>query len=283
VFSVHLRLNPIATMAKTSLLALLAVSLLAPLASAQAKLQLANKRIAYGPFGATRADMKFLPGDYLFMTFDMEGLTIDPATGKAAYETILRLLDSNQKTVFEKKTETTVLAMLGGTRVPGELNVIMGLDRQPGKYSIQLTITDKASKARQSIVQPFELLPREFGLVGVGAGAIGLPGQKYLANFALINMKLDAKNQPNVEVVMRVLDDSGTKEFTRHTTLLPRDLPPGGPGLEKENFVPMQFPIVLNRPGQFTIEIEATDKAANRQVRLRYKLNVLDVEKLLGR
>ena len=118
--------------------------------------------------------------------------------------------------------------------------------------------------------------------MGVTAPAIGFPGQHYVASFALVNMKLDTKNKPDVEVIMRVLDDSGTMPMTKPiNTFLPKDMPPDLK-LDKENFIPMQFPIYLNRAGRFTIEIEAIDRAGNRQSKLRYKLNVLDIDRLIG-
>ena len=269
-------------MGKKSIFAFVALSLLAPLASA---FEIKNLRVTHGPMGATRIDTKYLPGDYLFMSFDLEGLTFDPQTGKAVYQTTLQLFDANsEKPVFEKKTDNTVSAMLGGTRIPGDLHVIMGTDQKPGNYVVRLVVTDKQSTQNPSFKyfdHRFELLPSSFGLVGVTAPAIGFPGQHYTASFALVNMKLDDKSKPDVEVVMRVLDASGTRQMTTPiVTLIPKDMPPEI-DLKKENFLPMQFPIYLNTAGRFTVEIEATDKASKRQTKLRYTLNVIDIDSVI--
>ena len=274
-------------MGKKAILACCVLSLLTPFASSAVDIK--NQRVTHGPMGAKRADNKFLPGDYLFISFDLDGLIFDPKTGKATYQSILQLFEpKNEKPIFEKKTDNTVSAMLGGSRIPGDLHVIMGTDQKPGNYTVRLIIVDKNSKDTKNYAyfdHRFELMPSEFGLVGVTAPAVGFTGQHYVASFALVNMKLDAKNSnnPNVDVVMRVLDANGTQQMTPPiTTNLPKEMPPNL-NLQKENFVPMQFPIYLNRSGRFTIEIEAFDRLANRQTKLRYMLHVLDIDSVVGR
>jgi hypothetical protein len=283
-------------MRKTSIFAFVSLTLLAPLASA---VEVKHLRVTHGPMGATRAENKFLPGDYLFMSFDLEGLTFDPKTGKATYETVLELYDFTgdkpvkdkepRKPIFTDKKANTVSPMLGGTRIPGDLHVIMGTQQKPGKYVVRLIVTDTLSTANTRFTyfdHPFELLPNDsFGIVGLTAPAVGFPGQNYVASFALVNMKLDAKYNPNVDVVMRVLDAGGLQEMSLPIrTFLPKDLPSELQGkLNKENFVPMQFPIYLNRAGRYTVEIEAIDRAANRQAKIRYTLNVIDIDAVIGR
>lgn len=265
---------------KHSILALALVSLLPGWADA---LEIKNPRLTHGPLGATRTDTNFLPGDYLFMSFDIDGLTFDPKTGKASYQTVLELYDSKNKKIFSKDTPNEVSAMLGGTRLPGDLHVIMGRDQAPGKYVIRLIVTDKLTKELKYFDYRFDLLPQSFGLVGVTAPAIGFPGQHYLASFALVDMGLDANKKPNVEVVMKVLDEAGTTPLAKPIyTILPKDLP-DEIDLKKENFVPMQFPIYLNRPGRFVIEVDAVDKTNSKRSKLRYTLNVIDISSVTGK
>src|SRR5476651_823624 len=76
------------------LVALFTLSVFPNLAAA---VDIKNVRPCYAPFGANRLDLNLLPGDVLFITYDLEGLTIDPKTGKTNYETTLELLDANQK------------------------------------------------------------------------------------------------------------------------------------------------------------------------------------------
>ena len=63
---------------------------------------------------------------------------------------------------------------------------------------------------------------------------------------------------------------------------LPRDMPEGI-DLTQANFVPLQYPIYLNRPGRFTIDIQASDKYGNKKASLRYPVTVIDVNSFVGK
>jgi hypothetical protein len=259
----------------------LSLAVLAFSPSAAFALEIANIRSSYGPMGATRPDAKLLPGDVLFMTYDIVGLKFDDKTAKASYETKLEFLDGKGTQLFERKTPNAVSAQLGGNTMPGDLHVIMGRNLNPGKYTVRLTVKDNLGNESKAFTYPVELLPQGFGFVGVTAPAIGLPGQHYMASFAVVDMGLDAKKQPNVEVAIRVLDGAG-KEVTRTVFMsLPKDIPEGI-DVQKENFVPLNYPLYLNRAGRFTIEVTAADKTANRSIQLRYPLSVLDLATITG-
>src|SRR5262249_39825468 len=79
---------------------LLASALLALIGTASPALELKNVRPSFGPLGATRTDVKCLPGDVLFINYDIDGLKFDEKNGKANYTTILELIDSNNKVIF---------------------------------------------------------------------------------------------------------------------------------------------------------------------------------------
>ncbi|MBI3409208.1 MAG: hypothetical protein HY040_12750 [Planctomycetes bacterium] len=262
-------------MARLFSVGLLGILLLPGVSSA---LEIKNVRPCYGvPLGATRHDVKLIPGDVLFITYDIEGLKVDTQTGKANYLTTLELLDSKETVLFKKETPNESSPQLGGTRMPGDLFINTGRTQKPGKYKIRLTVNDRIGKESKAFVYDFELLSPTFGFVGVTAPAVGFPGQNYMAGFALVDMSLDKNKQPLVDVMMRVLDQSGTKEVTKPIySSLPKDLPEDT-NLEKENFLPMQFPIYLNRAGTFMIEINAADKIANKKIQLKYPVTVIDV------
>jgi hypothetical protein len=257
-----------------SLSALAALALAPGAASA---LELKNVRPCFGPLGATRHEAKCLPGDFLFLTYDIEGLKLDPKTGRANYLTTLELLDSANKSQLKKDTPSDVAPQLGGTRMPGDLHIVLPPNQTVGKYKIRLTITDRLAKETKSFEYAFEVIPPKFGFVGITAPAVGFPGQPYSAGFGLVYMKLDAKGQPNVNVMMRILDAAGKQVLTQPViTTLPKDLPEDI-DLTKGNFVPMQFPIFLNRTGTFIIDVVAEDKSAKESIRLSYPLTVLDL------
>jgi hypothetical protein len=263
---------------RRSLAALVVLALIPALAPA---LEIKNVRPSYGPLGARRTETKFLPGDVLWINYDIDGLTFDKNTDKASYETKLEFLNGKGEVLFERKTPNEVTAQLGGARMPGDLHVIMGQNLDPGKYTVKLTVTDKLAKESKSVVYPAEVLPKAFGFVAVMAPAVGLPGQHYLAEFGLVGMKAEKAKLPNVEITIRVLDQN-EKPVTRENKItLPGAIPPGiNPPVD---LVPLSFPLYLNRTGQFYIDIVAVDKnAKDAQIQMRYPLTVLDIGAITG-
>lgn len=236
-----------------------------------------NIRPCYGPLGPTRYNAKCLPRDVLCITYEIEGLALDPKTKKASYEATLELLDANKNVLFKKPLPAEAIPHLGGTSMPGDLYVTMGDKQAPGKYKIRLTINDKVGKERKGFDYDFEVVPETFGFIGVATMAVGFPGQYHVPEFALANFTLDAKmKQPNAEVTISILDEKGTAVSEPVKMLLPRDMPEGT-DLEKLNFVPLTYPVYLNRKGRYNIEIRATDKNGNKKAELRYPLTVLDI------
>jgi hypothetical protein len=241
--------------------------------------EIKNFRPCYAPLylGTERKSDKLLPGDVLFATYDIVDLKTDPKTGKASFVTIVELFDASAKSLFEpKETPNEVAFHLGGTRVPSDLHVQMGRNQKPGKYRLRLTVQDRLAKSVKSHIYSFELLPPSFGIGAVVAPAIGFSGLPYSTKFALFDMTLDAQSKPNVEVVMQVLDDAGKPVSPPVISNYPNDLPPGT-DLQTENLVPIYYPIFLNRPGRFTIDILAKDNNGKKEARLTYALTVLDL------
>lgn len=166
---------------------------------------------------------------------------------------------------------------LGGNRMPGDLIVFLPRNQKPGKHKVRLTVKDNLGKETKSFEYPFDVIPPEFSFVGVTAKAVGFPGENYVADFAIVDVTLDEKKQPNVDIVMRVYEATGKNWVTLPLlSNLPKDLPEDF-DLKKENFVPMRFPIHLNRTGTFIIEVMAQDKHSKKTIQLRYPLTVLDV------
>jgi hypothetical protein len=254
----------------------LAVLLAGLLPGASSALELKNMRACYGPMGVTRTDRSLLPGDMIFMTFDIEDLAIDPKTGKASYVTILELLDSQDKVVFKKETPNEVIPQLGGNRIPGDLHLIMGPKQTPGKYAVKLTVHDKFGNSAKAFRYNFDLLPPAFGMIAVTAPAIGFPGQLYVPGFALVNFTLDKKDMPDAKVTIRILDQAGSPVAPQVEMLFPRDLPEKT-DLAKENFLPLTYPVYLNRVGRFNMEIIANDKLGNRKAALSFPFTVIDI------
>jgi hypothetical protein len=242
-------------------------------------LELKNVRPSYGPLGAPRSDNKFLPKDYLFITYDIEGLKVDEKTGKVNFMTTIETIDlKGNKTIFKKETPNLVEPVLGPERLLGDLQVLMG-GQAPGKYMVRLSVTDRVSKDSKSFEYPFEILKEEFGVVGVNAPSIGFPGQQYQATFGFVDMPLDAKNKPQVDLGLRVLDNKGKPVSKPLLYSWPRDLPEDV-DLKKENFVAVPFYLYLNRSGSFTLELEAIEKTTKKKINMRFPLTVVDLNAL---
>jgi hypothetical protein len=241
-------------------------------------LSLADARVTHGIMGPARAGTKFLPGDTLFLAYDIDGITAD-ADGKVLYTAAIEVKDSSGKQVVNQKPsdEETIMA-LGGTRLPAFAQVAIGLEQQPGEYVVKVTVTDRASKKSASLEQKFEVLPRDFGisrlvLTGdpegrVPAGLLGV-GQELYVNAMVVGFQRGAGQQPNVRVELRVLDESGkptlAKPFAGEIT---KDVPP------KDTALPVQFLLGLNRPGKFTVELTATDKSNNKKATQSFPITV---------
>jgi hypothetical protein len=254
----------------------LACCLLLP-ASAHA-LELKNLRTTYGPTGAPHKENKFLAGDVVCVVYDIVDLKIDADTGFARYLVSMEIFDGKGERIFNKDTPVQRYASLGGTSMPGFATVVMGTDQKPGKYSMKITVIDRNStdKATKSINFPFELLPADFGLIHLEFPAVALTNTDFVPQCLLVGMALDSKKMPNVDVTMRILDESGKptlkKAFVLH---IPKDLDKEI-DIKGKDYLPIPFPLFLNRPGNFTIELEAVDNNGKKTFKKTIPLKVID-------
>jgi hypothetical protein len=211
------------------------------------------------------------------MTFELDGLGIDPKTKKTNYDTTLEFIDATKKVLFKKPNPNNeLLPMLGTGRMPGDLHIIVPPGQAPGKYAIRFAVNDKVGKEAKQFTYEFDVLPQGFGFAGVTAPAIGLPGQHYVLGFGVINLATDKKNMPKAEVSIKIMDDKGAAVVPPVKYEWPRDMP-DGIDLSQSNFVPVNHSIYLNRPGRFTIEVTVEDKFGSKTSKLTYPMTVIDV------
>jgi hypothetical protein len=258
---------------------LFSVGLLALTGQCASALEVKNTRPAYGPLGATRPDNKFLPGDVLLIHYDIEGLTPHTKTGKVAYSSELEFLDSKGKTISSKKSEAqSLIPDLGPKSVAGIMNAIMGEDQKPGKYTVKLKVTDLNSKKTAEFAYPFELLPKGFGAIRVMSPAFGVPGGESMIQFALVELPLDKKGNPSVDITMTITEEGSKTTLSTKVINWPKDLP-DDLNLQKQNLVPVVIPISnLNRAGRFVINLDVEEKNQKRNIKLRFPLTVLDLK-----
>jgi hypothetical protein len=263
----------------TPTLALLAALSLGP--HQAGPLTLTNVRATHGSLGPVRADNKVLPGDSVFLAFDIEGITVDPATGKVSYSMLTEIFDGKDKLLFKRdpQDQETINA-LGGNSVPAFVHLDCGLDQAPGEYVVKVTVTDRTAKRNASLSRKFQVLPRDFGLVrlatttdveGNAPAAVFGVGQALHVSCSVVSFERDkAKEQPDVTVELRVLDDKGKPVLTQpFTGQVNKDVPSNLRGL------PLQFLVSLNRPGKFTVALKATDHLSKKTATLSFPLTVL--------
>jgi hypothetical protein len=247
-------------------------------------LALTNVRATHGPAGVVRKDSKLQPGDHLFLTFDIEGITTAP-DGTVKYSTTTEILAKDGKVLFkEEPREMQVINALGGTTIPGYAHVDVGLTSPAGDYTIKVTVTDLATKRSQAASYPVQVAERSFGIVrltttadanGTAYTSLYQTGGSLWVNFGVVGFQRSGdKKQPQVAFELAVLDDMGkptmSKPFQGEVS---QDVP------EKAELVPAQFFVALNRPGKFTVVVKATDKIGGKSAEVSFPITVMPAAK----
>lgn len=244
-------------------------------------LNLTNVRTTYGELGAVRTDNRFLPGDLYFLAFDIEGITVSPE-GKVAYAMSMAVTDKASKPVLENKpVDRDELLPLGGTRLPARAYIILAMDQAPGTYTCKVTVTDRATKATKVLERTFEVVPKEFGIVGLFTSAddkgehpappVGVVGQNVFVHCALVGFGRDkAKKQPDAYVELRVYDEARRPTLAKPSMIaaVPKDVN------ETENLVTARFYLPFNREGNFIAELKATDNTTGKTATITFPVRV---------
>jgi hypothetical protein len=270
-----------------STLAVAAVLSLAP--SQSDTLQLKNVRATFGPLGQERKDSKVLGGDAYFVSFDIEGLKVRD-DGQVKYSMSMDLTNKEGKSQYKQEPqELEAFNALGGSRVPAFAHILIGTDTPEGEYTLKVTVKDRATEKSDTLTRKFEVLPRKFGLVQINmsyqapaqnvflpAPPLGVPGQTFLVNFAVVGFDLDKsrKDQPNIETSMRVLDEDGKPTLAKPYSGEAKEV-----DAQFKRVIPMQFFLQLNRPGKFKIEVKATDKVGGKTAEQILDLTVVEINK----
>jgi hypothetical protein len=257
-------------------------------------LELKNARVTYGILGQERKDTSFLPGDLYVLAFDIDGLQVKQ-DGVVQYSMGMELTTTQQgksKSLFKKDPqEQQTVNTLGGTRLPSFALTEIGTDTEPGEYTMTVTVTDRAANKTVTLARKFEVKKLEFGIVRPGfvyndmnerqvgraqiAPPLAVPGQNLVLNFATVGFELKGdKQQPNVTVTMKILDESGNpvlaKPFKGVATDIDEDF-------KKLRVIPWNFPLQMNRSGKFKIVLQATDEHNKKTAEQTLDLKVIEV------
>jgi hypothetical protein len=248
------------------------------------QLEITNVRGTYGFLGATRPRTGVLPGEVVHFAFDIKNLKLDKHA-RAYYSVGVEIFDPKGQLFYrEAPRNATAQNHLGGNSLPCAAQLAVPIDAAPGEYTMKITLRDRKAGKTVTFQNKGKVLPPAFGLVRVGTFAdregkvpwtpVGVVGESVYVHFAPINFTRDKKTkQPSLLVKMRLLDDKGKPTFAEPLTgRANSDIPPELP------FLPMQFPLTLNRAGRYTIEIEATCELCGQTTQVRLPLRVLAPE-----
>jgi hypothetical protein len=249
----------------------------------QTDLSLTHVRSTHGMLGPERRDDTLYPGDMLFVCFDIEGITADE-DGKVRYSTAIEISDSSGKVLFKQRPQNSETKIsLGGNRVPAYAYFSVGLDAPAGDYGFKIYVKDLASGKQTSVARTVKVLPKDFALVRAAVSvdvdaqypAVALCcGQGVWVHCSAVGFDRDrGGKQPNVVFEIRVLDEDGKpvckKPMTNSVT---KDV------TEKQAALPMAFPLSLNRPGKFTVELLAHDHISGKKAKMSFPLTVRSAE-----
>lgn len=264
-------------------------------APAQAEqLELKNARFTYGMLGQERKDNSFLPGDMAALAFDIDGLKVAD-DGQVRYSMKFTLTDKKGDVKYGRDPkEMVAVNTLGGGRLPAIARGEIGPDTQPGDYTMTVVVTDLAVKGKKpaELKQPFKVKPIQLGIIRTGfvysdlsetggggpqlAPPLGVPGQNLMLHFAAVGFEVKGdKQQPNLAVKMEIQDDKGNPVLKKPFTGTVQNV---GDAEKKLRFVPLHFPIQLNRAGKYKIVLTLTDKnASDKTVTQSLDLRVVDL------
>jgi hypothetical protein len=270
------------------MLTALAMAAVLGVAPAQpAELKLTDVRATIGELGPTRDATKVLPGDVLFIAYDVEGLAID-AEGMAHYTMLLEVTNSAGARILppaNEKAEPRLLSdfvPLRGNKMPARAYITVGLDQPAGAYSCKVSVSDQKTKAAASLTYKFEVLKKEFGIVAVYAshdakGELSAPttgqiGQTVFIQFTIASFERDPKTkQPDVELEFQIFDDKGAGTLPTPRKHI-QDAKSAQQVPEAAGVFALQFPLFMSRAGKFTVEMKATDRVSKKT--FTYKLPI---------
>jgi hypothetical protein len=259
--------------------ALAVVTFLSSVSGPSGQLELTNVRTTYGILGPPRPNTKFLPGDLFVECFDIEGLKAD-ASGKVHYTIGMEVSDSEGKLVFKQNPlDREAKRAADGKGIPACASVGIGWDQPSGDYTVKVSVTDRAAGSTKELTQRYHLLPRDFGIVHVAltgdsagrlAAAALRKGQTGYLNFSVVGFERSQVNkQPDVTVVLRVLDEKGRAVLDESPSGgVNRDVP------ARSHALPMQFAVQINQTGKLKVELVATDKVSGKRSTLSFPLTV---------
>jgi hypothetical protein len=245
-------------------------------------LKLANIRATHGLLGPKRTEKSVLPGDSVYVCFDIDGITVNP-DGKVKYSIATEVTDSKGTAIFKQEPrDLEVPLSLGGNSVPGYSQIDVGLSQAAGDYTLKLTVVDRAANKTATFTHGFKISEAGFGLVRFATtrdqqrtfpSNVPGAGEPLWLHFGVVGFERDkTSKQPQVAVELQILDDKDKPVGKPQTGIVGKDVP------ENVTMLPIQFLLSLNRGGKFTLVVTATDQLSKKTTKTTLPLNVLEAK-----
>lgn len=168
--------------------------------------------------------------------------------------------------------------------MPARAYITIGLDQPPGGYVCKVKVTEPKAKAVGNLEVKFEVLKKDFAVLAVYTshdpkGEISAPvggqvGQTLYVQFSIAGFERDMKTkQPNVEIEFQLFDDKGlptlgTARKHIQDNMSPQQVKDG------DGAFALQFPLFLNRPGKFVLQMKATDRVTKKESTYRLPVTI---------
>jgi hypothetical protein len=242
--------------------------------------EIVNPHATYGHLGAPRPKTGILPGDVVHVSFGIKNLKSDKS-GKVAYSVAIVISDAQGKVLYEQKPYNSVAQhFFGGDTIAAAARIDVPFDRKAGTVNWKISVTDRTTNQSTQLKGEGKVLPADFGLVQVGTfgdpddhvpvAPVGVVGGNLYLSFGVVGFARGNNKQPDIKVSLRILDDKGNPTTAAPLTgHLNQDIP------ADERFVPMQFPLSLDRAGTYTLELTAQDQVGGKTSTVSLPVRIL--------
>ena len=248
------------------------------------ELKVSNERPLHSVLGPVRDNDKVLPGDIYYFGFDIDNIKLAD-DGKVRYSMAMEVIsDKDGKSQYKQQPNPVEsYNALGGQKVPIVSELFVGLDMAAGDYTMKLTIKDRTANKSHELTRKFQVLPKDFGIVRLNLSTsgnaasppIGVVSQQMLVSYTIVSFQRDkGTKQPNISFELRVFDEDKKETLAKpFTGEVNNDIQ------ESTLAIPAQFLLNLNRSGNFTVELKATDNLSKKTAKQTFALKVLEVGK----
>ncbi len=261
--------------------------LLEPGSATASNLVLSNVRATQGLFGPARESFDLLPGDTLFVSFDINGLQMDKA-GRYVYTASLQVEDSSGKVVFADAQTTGPLGNVQSSlKVRHHFQIATGLDQPPGSYKLKVSVVDLNVKGQPGLSQEatttrnFTVLKPDFGLVRTQLTSdvygrmpspnVAVAGQTLYCNVVATGFQLDrAAKEAALTFEMNLLDAKGQPMMKQPVVAEFRNIP------SETRYLPLRFDLPLHQGGSYKVQIKAVDEVSKKTAMLTLPVQVME-------